>query len=329
MDQHDDLVRAMKARAEELQAQAAATGSKLKRSSALETVAHERGYRNWNAASAAAKSAPARAPKRGIPLWKDLDAELPSTVLRAIYGPSSFFNSIRELMRWARQFELIATKVAQEDRRQMISLIGGSVPYVFVQDQERWSDDLYRLCDRGYEPWPGIAFVREQLEVSGVVEWEAEHGDHGGRDMFSVAWNDVRESSDATTLKRLARLIASIGIVADEAFERQLGMPIPPGIGFTIDLTNPAEVTAANVARLLASRDDSEHRQLRVATDGTAFLSNTIGNLDLDGLAFRFETWVRGNSYVGLAASQDEEWVAKVLSDLKKGWAEGKRGIVD
>ncbi|WP_369339721.1 glyoxalase superfamily protein [Comamonas guangdongensis] len=53
--QGDDLLRAMKARAGELQAQHSLGGQVLKRGAALELVAREKGFRDWNAASAAAR----------------------------------------------------------------------------------------------------------------------------------------------------------------------------------------------------------------------------------------------------------------------------------
>lgn len=56
--QGDDLLRAMKLRAGELQAQQLQEGQELKRGAALELVARESGFRDWNAASAAARLAP-------------------------------------------------------------------------------------------------------------------------------------------------------------------------------------------------------------------------------------------------------------------------------
>lgn len=53
--QGDDLLRAMKARAGELQAQHSFRGQALKRGAALELAAREKGFRNWNAASAAVR----------------------------------------------------------------------------------------------------------------------------------------------------------------------------------------------------------------------------------------------------------------------------------
>jgi len=88
----------------------------------------------------------------------------------------------------------------------------------------------------------------------------------------------------------------------------------------TIDLTDPANVTPESVAALIASVDDSIDRQLRVTKDGKAFLSDTVGNVDIDGLAFRFETWLRGNDYVGKRASDDNEWVQRIYEALRDNW---------
>ena len=62
----------------------------------------------------------------------------------------------------------------------------------------------------------------------------------------------------------------------------------------TIDLNNPAEFTVDNVARLLASVDDSRHRQLRVTKAGIAFMSDVVAGVDIQDLAFRFPTWYAG-----------------------------------
>jgi hypothetical protein len=56
--QGDDFLRAMKARAGELQAQHSRGGQVLKRGAALELVAREKGFRDWNAAFAAARLTP-------------------------------------------------------------------------------------------------------------------------------------------------------------------------------------------------------------------------------------------------------------------------------
>ena len=53
--QGDDLLRVMKARAGELQANLSVGGAVLKRGAALELVARENGFRDWNAASAASQ----------------------------------------------------------------------------------------------------------------------------------------------------------------------------------------------------------------------------------------------------------------------------------
>jgi hypothetical protein len=325
--QGNDLLRALKARAGELRAQARAAGESMKHSAALEAAARERGFRDWNAAAAACKASPAMRERR--PLWRDIDQGLPQLPMRFFKRASRFYDSIEELMRRAKQYELIARNASKDARREMLGLIGGSVPYVFVQDVSRWSDDLFRLCDRGYQPWPGIAFTHEELVTAGVDQWEAEYGAHSGSDMYSVANDDVTLTNDADMLKRLARLCAGIALVADAAYERQAGEVLPEGAGFKIDLKDPAQLTAASVARLIASRDDSQHRQLRVTKDGVAYLSDVVGNIDTEGLAFRLPTWVQGSGYVGIDAAQDPEWVASVLQDLRKNWPKPKSELID
>ncbi len=96
-----------------------------------------------------------------------------------------------------------------------------------------------------------------------------------------------------------------------------------------INLNDPQQFTFENVRKLIASKDDSQHRQLRVTKDGIAYLSDTIGNKDIDDLSFRLETWIAGNDYVGEAASDDDKWVEKIYKCLKANWPNPKSTFID
>ncbi len=96
-----------------------------------------------------------------------------------------------------------------------------------------------------------------------------------------------------------------------------------------IDLNSPSEFTVDNVAKLVGSKDDSQHRQLRVTSDGIAFLSDEVGNINTGGLAFKFETWCAGNSYCGPDAEADSEWVGKVYSWLAENWPNPQATVID
>jgi hypothetical protein len=98
---------------------------------------------------------------------------------------------------------------------------------------------------------------------------------------------------------------------------------------FTIDLNDPAQVTRENVTRLLASVGDEQDWQLRVTSQGIAYLSSAIGNLEIEGLAFRLESWLAGNSYVGADASQDQEWVGRVLGVLQNNRPTPSAALID
>jgi hypothetical protein len=87
-----------------------------------------------------------------------------------------------------------------------------------------------------------------------------------------------------------------------------------------IDLNNINQLTEENVKKLIASKDDSMDRQLRVSKEGIAFISEVVAADDIYNLAFRFDTWDSGNSYFGISASEDEEWVRKVFLSLKANW---------
>ena len=87
-----------------------------------------------------------------------------------------------------------------------------------------------------------------------------------------------------------------------------------------INLNNPKEFTLDGVRKLIASKDDSQNRQLRVTKDGKAFISDKVAAEDIENLAFRLETWGAGNSNVGDMAAKDDEWVKKVYNCLKENW---------
>lgn len=322
MEKHTplDVARACKSRADELISLALAGGNVLKRGHALDKAAKEHGFRDWNAASAAAKASAALAEPPSMPSWRELERPLPSLPLRLHRAGSAFYRSISELMRWARALEKLAELPSAQSRHEMLSVIGGDLPYVFVEDYGRWGDDVFRLCDRGYNEWPGITFTREDLRAAGVFEWHEQHGSHDGDTMLTILGDEIQRTPDANVWKGLARTLAAMALVADQVFVRQEGKELPPGRGFTIDLNNPDELTAKRVASLLGSRDDSRHRQLRVTGDGIAYLSNEVGNINVDGLAFRMETWTQGKGFVGTAAAEDEWWVGFVLRGLQRNW---------
>jgi excinuclease UvrABC helicase subunit UvrB len=56
---------------------------------------------------------------------------------------------------------------------------------------------------------------------------------------------------------------------------------------------------------LIESGSDEENNQLRCDKNGNLFLSQEVGNSNLENILFRFETFQAGNSYVGLKAAQD------------------------
>ena len=96
-----------------------------------------------------------------------------------------------------------------------------------------------------------------------------------------------------------------------------------------IDLKNPAEFTIENVRKLIASKDDSELRQLRVTKTGLAFLSDEVGNNSLSDIKFRFETMCPGNGYCGNVAATDNSYVEETFHDLKVAWEKGLVGFID
>lgn len=96
-----------------------------------------------------------------------------------------------------------------------------------------------------------------------------------------------------------------------------------------IDLNDPSQLTRQKIGDLIASGDDRTHTQLRVTDAGIAYLSDAVGTQQLNGVAFRLETFAAGNDYVGQAASQDSEWIERLYRVLKENWPNPKTSYTD
>lgn len=87
---------------------------------------------------------------------------------------------------------------------------------------------------------------------------------------------------------------------------------------------------------LLENADDKEDSHMMwVARDGVVHLDPLEGSSPLrlstqhEDMAFRLETFVAGNGYVGAAAAVDDDWVSRLFRALVSHWREGTRGYVD
>jgi hypothetical protein len=96
-----------------------------------------------------------------------------------------------------------------------------------------------------------------------------------------------------------------------------------------INLNDPAAFTLEAVRALIASKDDTKPRQLRVSEDGYLYLSDDVGNRNLEGVKFWLETLFAGNDYVGAKAAKDEKWVNSVYSIVRNAWQKGRKGYLD
>jgi hypothetical protein len=95
----------------------------------------------------------------------------------------------------------------------------------------------------------------------------------------------------------------------------------------SIDLNE--QFTTQDVAKLLASKDDSAHRQLRVTKQGVAYLSDLVGLDNTNDLAFRLETWVAGSGHVGREAASDANFVKRIEKALRDNWPNPTATYID
>ncbi len=97
----------------------------------------------------------------------------------------------------------------------------------------------------------------------------------------------------------------------------------------TIDLKNPEENTIEKFRRLVASVDDTKDTQFRVTEEGILFLSEDVGNRNLDNILFRLETNGTGNGYVGAEAAKDELWLTRLYKGVNDNWPKPKSTYID
>lgn len=85
-----------------------------------------------------------------------------------------------------------------------------------------------------------------------------------------------------------------------------------------------------DVRDLIKNGDDNHNNQIRVTKSGELYLSQDIvGAVNIDGLAFRFETFDIHNGYVGLKASRDDIFISRIYKALKDNWENPGRTYVD
>lgn len=96
-----------------------------------------------------------------------------------------------------------------------------------------------------------------------------------------------------------------------------------------IDLNNPKDFTIDNVKKLIASEDDSVSTQIRVTINGMLYLSREVGNVNIQGLAFRLETFDAGNGYVGIQASNDIDWIHTIHDVVSRNWPKPSSTYID
>jgi hypothetical protein len=93
----------------------------------------------------------------------------------------------------------------------------------------------------------------------------------------------------------------------------------------TINLTNPNDLTFANVRNLLASGPDDIDLELRVTDSGIVFLSDVTGPERMGGICFRIgeaNMKAHDGEFIGqnAAAVNDDGLVDQVLRTIAKNW---------
>jgi hypothetical protein len=81
---------------------------------------------------------------------------------------------------------------------------------------------------------------------------------------------------------------------------------------------------------LISNADDREVNRIQVDVDGDVHIvKGTWDGQSRPGVQLRFESFGRGNEYVGPKAASDEEHVHHYLGEIQKAWELGARGFKD
>ena len=91
---------------------------------------------------------------------------------------------------------------------------------------------------------------------------------------------------------------------------------------------NVHTLTMEQLIDLIASGDDSKRNQIRIAEDGTIFLSNIVGIKSLEGIAARFETFEPHNDYVGRRAASNQEYIRSLFLTIQR-WIDNPKPYID
>jgi hypothetical protein len=98
------------------------------------------------------------------------------------------------------------------------------------------------------------------------------------------------------------------------------------GYSMKIDLKD-SSFTLENVRALLAAKDDSQTRRLRISE--TRFPTSSDRYPSPSGVKARFETCGPENDYCGPNAAADGQYVQVIYDDLQAVWQRGLRGLID
>jgi len=82
---------------------------------------------------------------------------------------------------------------------------------------------------------------------------------------------------------------------------------------YTID-----SLTIEELKEIIATGDNSIDNQLRCRKDGIIFLSQEVGNNNIEDIAFRFEIFYRGTNRVGPSAANNKHYIEHIFRSIKK-----------
>lgn len=206
----------LKSKARALAAAAKLAGTPITHSRALEQVARELGFADWNACAAHAKAQTVPAlpdlPFHPVPVDADLsvDLKLPGGTLKF----RSAGSASDRLLDWAERVDTLARNSTPDTLPRLIRVLGpGDYPYACARRVAGYTDEFFRVVNRGYQPVERLLLSEAELEELGVKAWaNSEHVEGMDHEhWYPLMDAQVRMRPTREGLIKVARLLAILG----------------------------------------------------------------------------------------------------------------------
>lgn len=216
-------------------ARAREAGVQLSHSQALEEVARQHGFHDWNTCSA-------RLPRSGeVPrsrYFEPIEDPLFVMPLTSDREALRVYRAVKDISAWAIRLDVMADNGTDDGFRALLGAVGMPRPYVFEKNRGRWPDGRLWLVDRSYDEFDGFAFSDQELAELGFESWMhsgyCAPGEVGA--LYPVLDDEFIMQPQYEGMKRLARLLLPLAV---KVYQRLSTAPRGAGAAPAIAPTQP------------------------------------------------------------------------------------------